>query len=331
MILSYKSEWICLNKLNSYKKHKISIACILAFYNGSQYFQEQIDSIKKQNLRGIDLTVFISDDNSPYLNFHNCNFNFYNQNNCLFMYRKLNKNIGYSSNFMYSLKSIKKEYDFYCFSDQDDIWYKNKVLDSLKFMRKYSQKKLLLYCARTDYYNENCTKKFGSSPIFKRKPSFKNSLVQNIASGNTLIFNNSAKNVIVESVNKSIVSHHDWWCYQIISGAGGEILYDKNSCLKYRQHELNLIGSNNKFFDFIKRFVLSLKGENKKINNINFKAMSQNINLLTKENKQIFSQFLKYRNASIFKRVLIVFKLRLYRQTLLSNISLILLIILKKL
>ncbi len=326
----YKSEWECLYELNNKADKQISIACILAFYNGEKYFQEQIDSIKNQNLRNILLTVFISDDNSPDMNFHNCNFNFVNQNNCNFMYRKLKKNLGYSSNFLNALTSLEKEYDYYCFSDQDDIWYENKLISAVEFIKKNSSKKLHLYCARTDYYDEKCKQKLGSSPIFKRKPSFRNSLVQNIASGNTLMFNNLAKNVVIKSVNKSIIFQHDWWCYQLISGAGGEILYDKKSYLRYRQHEFNLIGSNNMFFDWLKRFVSSLKGENKKNYDINFQALIQNINLLTQKNKKLLSQFLQYRKASIFKRVLIIFKLRIYRQTLLSDFFLILLIILKK-
>ena len=41
-----------------------------------------------------------------------------------------------------------------------------------------------------------------------------------------------------------IVSH-DWSTYQLISGSGGIINYDKKPTLDYRQHSSNLIGSNN--------------------------------------------------------------------------------------
>ena len=39
----------------------------------------------------------------------------------------------------------------------------------------------------------------GFSPHFKRPPSFKNALIQNIGGGNTMVFNKAAKNIIVSS------------------------------------------------------------------------------------------------------------------------------------
>ena len=60
-----------------------------------------------------------------------------------------------------------------------------------------------------------------------------------------MVFNRAAKNLIVEaSLNTPVVSH-DWWCYQIVTGAGGHVMYDPEPCLKYRQHGKNQIGANN--------------------------------------------------------------------------------------
>ena len=37
---------------------------------------------------------------------------------------------------------------------------------------------------------------------------------------------------------------HDWWAYQLVSGAGGAVIYDPEPCVDYRQHPGNLIGGN---------------------------------------------------------------------------------------
>ena len=37
---------------------------------------------------------------------------------------------------------------------------------------------------------------------------------------------------------------HDWWAYQLVSGAGGTVIYDPEPFVAYRQHAGNLIGGN---------------------------------------------------------------------------------------
>ena len=37
---------------------------------------------------------------------------------------------------------------------------------------------------------------------------------------------------------------HDWWAYQLVSGAGGTVIYDPEPLVAYRQHSGNLIGGN---------------------------------------------------------------------------------------
>jgi len=42
---------------------KVSIACVLAYFNGAKYIKDQIQSIISQKLIDSNLTIFISDDN----------------------------------------------------------------------------------------------------------------------------------------------------------------------------------------------------------------------------------------------------------------------------
>ena len=322
-----KNNWKYINKKNKNSDqicylNPIRIACILAYYKGQKYIKEQIESIVSQNLNDFSLTIFISDDCS------NDDFSFWQSSilkdiqNLKVFYRKCDKNIGYALNFLNALKDIDQEFDYYCFSDQDDIWLPNKLDNAIKKLTTYSSKEPNLYCGRTTFYDAECKKIIGKSLFFKKKPSFQNALIQNIAGGNTMVFNKIAKNIILESIFEDFrIISHDWWCYQIISGVGGNIFYDKESFLKYRQHRKNLLGANNTFNDRVYRIFHLFMGRVKNWNNINLNALDINKNLLTKKNKNTLEKFIILRKKSLLKRVLLYKSTGVYRQTIFGNIA----------
>jgi hypothetical protein len=39
------------------------------------------------------------------------------------------------------------------------------------------------------------------------------------------------------------VASHDWWVYQLVKGAGGNVYYDPEPTILYRQHAGCLVGS----------------------------------------------------------------------------------------
>ena len=55
------------------------------------------------------------------------------------------------------------------FSDQDDIWEINKIEKALDKISKLDNSKPVLYCSRTSYYTEDCSKEIGESKYFKYK------------------------------------------------------------------------------------------------------------------------------------------------------------------
>ena len=122
-------KYIYKNKDKSKNQHEklIKVACILGYFNGEKYIEEQLKSILNQKQERFSITIFISDDNSnrdfPVLK----NFDLENKKNNEIYYRKLEKNIGYANNFIFSLRDINLAFDYFCFSDQDDIWYKEKI------------------------------------------------------------------------------------------------------------------------------------------------------------------------------------------------------------
>ena len=303
------------------------IAIILGFYEGYEFINKQLKSIFDQTHQ--NFIIFVSDDNSKNsFSIEKLNISERNKKKIRVGFR--NKNIGYAKNFLNALVSINDYFDYYAFSDQDDIWYPQKLEKAIKSLEKYPDNQANLYGSRTELIGASEDMKIGKSIEFKKSPSFQNALTQNIFGGNTMVFNRTAFDLICSSkINQKIIAH-DWWCYQIISGAGGNVFYDKNIYLKYRQHNNNIIGSNISLKNKWDRLVKVLNGEFKKQNTINLAAIKNNENLLTKKNKNCLNNFIRSRNSNLIDRVLFFIKSKVYRQTTIGNIFLFSGIVLKK-
>ena len=62
--------------------------------------------------------------------------------------------------------------------------------------------------------------------------------------GNTMVFNQKARELLAFCGAHLNMPSHDWWLYQVISACGGEVHYDPYPSVRYRQHAANLISTN---------------------------------------------------------------------------------------
>ncbi len=300
-----------------YKNTNSSVAIILGFYNGKKYLKEQLNSILFQTHKNIK--IFIFDDHSPN-SLEKSDLKVNKKFEKIKIIRREN-NIGFAKNFLYGLNEIEEEFEFFAFSDQDDIWDNDKLEKALSCLSDKDPKKPILYCCRTAYYNADCSVELGSSKIFKKPPIFQNALVQNIAAGNTLVMNKAAKNIISKTLNSKNFVSHDWWCYQIISAVGGEIIYRENKTLKYRQHKDNIIGKNNSFSEKIERLNSLFNGTFKNWCDINIENLYKNRIYITKNNFKILCDFEKARKArNPFAKLKYYLNSGVFRQSKLENI-----------
>ena len=306
----------------------LRVAIVVAFYDGNKYIEEQLKSIISQTHKNIE--IFIFDDNSKNpINKNLVNLN--NKRNLKISIIKRKNNIGYAKNFLYGIRDINKNFDYYGFCDQDDIWEKNKIEIALKSCEMNKNKKPKLYFSRTAYYNLDCSKEIGASRIHRKSPIFKNALVQNIAGGNTILINKKARDILCDSLISEVYTAHDWWTYQIITGAEGEIIYSKKKTLKYRQHNENIVGLNSSFKEKFKRLIYFFSGDYKKWCTINIKNLYLNKHFISSKNLETlnyFSRALKSRN--ILNKLKYFRKSGVYRQSKLENIILIIGLLLNK-
>ena len=145
-----------------------------------------------------------------------------------------------------------------------------------------------------------------------------------------MVFKKAPRDLIVRaSANVDVVAH-DWWCYQIVSGAGGQVIYDPEPSLFYRQHGNNLVGSNNSWRARLMRIKDLFQGKFRRWNDTNLEALIRNKDLLTKENQATLDGFVAARDASFFRRLALLRRAGIYRQTAFGNMGLVMGVLIKK-
>lgn len=298
------------------------VAILLCTYNGEKFLREQLNSIKSQEHK--NFTLWASDDgsNDNTLKILNEYRNLWGEDR-LTIYAGPEK--GFAANFLSLICNPHIEADYYAFADQDDIWEPNKLSHGIKHLHKLPKHRPAIYSGRTCFIDEQ-GKKIGYSPLFKKQPGFGNALVQSIATGNTMVMNRAARDLICEIGETPIVSH-DWWAYILITGVDGTFIYDPQPTVLYRQHESNIVGGSIKLNARLKKL---LSSQFKEYNTINAIALKQAYTHLSSENKLIFKRYNIIRTRAIIPRLTSISRSDIYRQTLIGNIGLLAAIILNK-
>lgn len=237
---------------------------------------------------------------------------------------------GFVTNFLTLACEANINADFYAFADQDDIWKPDKLERAIQWFNSIPESEPALYCSRTELIDSS-GKHIGFSPLFKKKPSFQNALIQNIGGGNTMVFNKSARKLLITAGIRISVVSHDWWTYQLVTGAGGRVHYDSYPSLLYRQHETNLIGMNTSWSQRLKRICMLLKGRFREWNDHHTHELLKLKDHLTPENRLTLDLFIEGRQEKLLSRLHKLHKSGIYRQTLLGNLGLIAATLLKKL
>ncbi|MDR2457390.1 MAG: glycosyltransferase family 2 protein [Clostridiales Family XIII bacterium] len=274
------------------QEHDSTIAIIMATFNGSQYLKEQLDSIINQTYS--NWTLHITDDGSTdetleiikeYQKIYN--------NKIITLVKGPQK--GFVENFLSLTDDNQIHADYYAFSDQDDIWFPTKLSHSLNIISQYDQNIPTLYGSRSIIVDKFNTQKGISIFTNVNSPNFSNSLIQNFSSGNTMLFNNPARDLIRVGHNLNPFAH-DWWAYLMVTGSGGRIHNDPEPTVRYRQHSDNLIGF--KKMSLWQRLNRFFYGCHKQQISQNMNALSHCSNLLSEYNYEIYKEFLKFRDGS---------------------------------
>lgn len=302
------------------------IAILLCTHNGEKFLAEQLESICNQTHS--NWQIWVSDDGSDDKTLDILlSFQSLHGKERLIIISGPEK--GFVSNFLSLACNKSIHADYYAFADQDDVWELDKLERALRWLESIPQNPPVLYCSRTRLVDANNVD-IGFSPIFVKTPSFANALLQNIAGGNTMVFNNAARALLMHAGNVVPVVAHDWWTYLVITGCGGHICYDSHASVRYRQHGGNLIGSSAHWSSRFGRLRGLMQGQLREWTERNLSALKLLDNKLTIKNRLILKNFIKARDSNIISRVKSFKQSGVYKQTLLGNLGLIFAIIFKK-
>lgn len=296
------------------------VAILMCTYNGAAYLREQLDSFERQTL--VDWTLYVSDDSST-----DETLDILSEYRHRWGERKLvmfeGPCQGFGKNFMSLVRRPEAQARYYAFSDQDDIWFSDKLERSVNCLDTVTVLKPTMYCSRTRLVDAT-GKVIGLSPLFSRPPSFRNAVVQSLAGANTMLINNAARNLLLHVGEDATIVAHDWLTYIIVTACGGEAIYDAEPTLDYRQHGGNLIGANASITDRINRVRKMLSGRFVEWNEANLQILKAMNAQMTDDARNALQHFEAGRHKHLPSRLRELHLSGIYRQTFAGRFSLLL-------
>ncbi|QFU76699.1 glycosyltransferase [Halioglobus maricola] len=303
---------------------KSRLAVLLCTYNGGRYLAEQLNSIVVSD--SVAGAIFVSDDgscdNTPDV------LAAFAAESMLPVEVRRGPSKGHAANFMSLVTAGDISADYFAYADQDDFWDEDKLDRAIGRLQVVDPALPALYCSRTRTVSAHGVNE-GKSPLFARAPSFANAVIQNIAGGNTMVFNRAARELLQRAGEVDVVSH-DWWTYMLVSGAGGSVIYDPQPSLSYRQHAGNSIGANTGLRNRSQRYLGFLSGRNREWNARNLIALNSAAEFFTPENRDVLARFEELRSGGLLRRLKALRHGGFYAQTTTGNLGLLAATLLKK-
>lgn len=220
------------------------IAILLGCYNGEKYIKDQINSILNQSYN--DFTLYIHDDGSVDKTKQIIQ-EIAKKDHRIKLLEYPKEGIGAMGNFFNLLKRVDSKY--YMFSDQDDIWKKDKIAKTFMAIKEEEYKHPntpIVIC--TDLIVTDSNMKETSSSYWEYAgiyPEFFSDFTKfaasSVATGCTMLFNQEAK-MSAERWSKDKAIMHDAWITLCTIKDGGILKCLKEPLILYRQHGNNTLG-----------------------------------------------------------------------------------------
>lgn len=276
------------------------ICVLLSTYNGVEYIREQLDSILSQV--NVDAKILVRDDGSSdgtQLILQEYAMNYPDR-----ISWTQGKNVGFAMSFTYLLQmGITRfpECQHFAFADQDDVWLPNKLAAALFFLDRESEDIPVTYCSNLTLVDANLgyLRKAWNKEVRITKPR---ALIQNFATGCTMVFNKKAVEMYIYHLPK-VIKVHDFLMYQICVFLG-KVIWDKNSYILYRQHGCNQIGVPGYWGRWRKRLEGHYKEHTFELQNYYFLEAFKEV--LMEKDVKLMNYFVSYRR-SLFSRLSLLF------------------------
>lgn len=242
---------------------------LMATYNTNiKYLKKQIDSILNQTHKNISL--LISDDNSLNKEVKKILEEYEKKDDRIQLFIQ-KENIGYIKNFEFLLTKSNSKYIM--FSDHDDIWYENKIEESLDKIKKENVD--FVYCnskqinEKDEVIKENYFK-YKNVPLIKGKDKL--AISRCVGIGCSQIFTEDVKNKMLP-FTKQVIAHD--WLASFIANENKGITYIEKPLFDYRLHQTNVFGG---------------------------RSLAQNLAKWKEKNGTSYKAYLKYRKEKVIDK-----------------------------
>lgn len=221
------------------KDNTKSILVMLSTYNGEKFLKKQLDSIINQE--DVSVYLLIRDDGSTDNTLQILDEYKSVYPHIITIYKGINIGcIRSFRNLMEKAKTFTLFFpDFYAFCDQDDIWVNDKLKRAVEALSIYDSALPNLFFSYFKEIDEQGNELFTKNQSFNL--SFGEALVMNPSVGCTQVFNKVC-------LEKSLICNppqlilHDWWIYSVCLALSGNVVYDCDALVLYRQHSSNVLG-----------------------------------------------------------------------------------------
>lgn len=297
----------------------IHIRIVMATHNGAAHLQEQLASIAAQQHQ--NWSLFIGDDGSSDATRDIVR---------AFEVAHPQRDItlvdgpcqGSAANFLSQAATAHHPGAWLAFADQDDVWMPHKLARALDHICPASEPdigtKVLAYSSRS-VLTDAALNPLETSPLHPQPTGFGNALVQNVLSGFATVLSPAAAALVAQSVPHALaaqVPFHDWWVYQLITGAGGDVILDPKPGLYYRQHASNILGRNRGVAARLARFKLLTNKDYAGWIDCNLKALTLCAPLLMPDALHLIDRFGDMRTHPTARaRIRALADLGIYRQS----------------
>lgn len=278
------------------------VTVLLATFNGVRFLEEQLTSLIDQ--RDVNIEVLVNDDGSTDGTLEILETW---RAKGLIVSISHSKGLGPTRAFLTLLKSCDQK-EFVAFCDQDDVWVVDKL--SIQVNSLSQSTPMMSTCLRR--YIDETGNVIGKSKDLRKPPSFRNSVFENIAPGNTVLLNNPAIKVI-NSFDNLPINHYDSWIY-LLMATFGKVFFISSYLVNYRLHSSNYVGLRKKSINRLREALKNYLNQQTFL----FEKKSEFLTQDQKEHLIFISSFVK--ESSLRKRFAMLRKLRICRQSTLDEI-----------
>lgn len=223
------------------------ITVLISTYNGEKYLEEQLNSVLGQE--DVKVNIMVRDDGSKD-----------RTTQILAKYQDEGKlkwysgdNLGPSKSFMDLVYNVEEDADYYAFCDQDDVWLSDKLHIAVEKLKEFPSYEPALYYSATKLVNEDLIPlQDGNPKAGYVSKTMKQTIISSGCTGCTMCFNRKLLDIL-RLGRYQFDLMHDNWTHKVCVAVGGNLFFDDESHILYRQHGHNVIGGKSNVFSRIKR------------------------------------------------------------------------------